>query len=192
MKTCTRCKKSLDFSMFNKKKSQPDGYFYYCKSCVRDRNNSKEGLVSKLYNNQVQRSKKRGHSKPEYTRDELYSWIVSQDNFNTLYDNWVKSGYLKNLVPSIDRLDDKLGYSISNIQLITWQENDTKGRQSQRDGCNSKCRIVNQLTLDGEFIAQFHSKNEACRQTGIHNIESVCSGRLPHAGGYKWEYLNEQ
>ena len=47
---------------------------------------------------------------------------------------------------------------------------------------------VIQLTLDGEYVAEFESMNEAERQTGINhrNISMVCSGRRNTAGGYKW------
>ena len=33
MKTCTKCKQNLSKSLFNKKKTNKDGYAYTCKSC---------------------------------------------------------------------------------------------------------------------------------------------------------------
>lgn len=52
---------------------------------------------------------------------------------------------------------------------------------------------VVQLSTDGEVIAIFPSQIEAKRQTGIDNrdICKCCQGKRPHAGHYRWKYLNE-
>ncbi len=51
-------------------------------------------------------------------------------------------------------------------------------------------KSVNQLTLDGEFVAEFKSLSEAGRQTGIdfRSISAVLNGKQKTTKGYKWEY----
>ena len=45
---------------------------------------------------------------------------------------------------------------------------------------------VVQLSLDGEFIAEYPSVKEAERITGITNISNCCRGYYQSAGGFKW------
>ena len=82
-----------------------------------------DGLISRIYYSQKGSSKRREHNPPTYSKEQLHVWMTSQVNFNNLYINWVASGYKKDLVPSVDRLDDYKGYSFDNIQLMTWREN---------------------------------------------------------------------
>ena len=46
--------------------------------------------------------------------------------------------------------------------------------------------------MDGQLIATFKSLKEAVEKTGVNqgNLSSVCSGKKPKAGGFKWEYVN--
>ena len=75
-------------------------------------------------------------------------------------------------VPSVDRIDDNIGYTISNIQLMTWGENDKKAHDDMRDGKligGNKNKPVLQFTKDGKFIAEYISQNEASRQNEINS-----------------------
>ena len=45
---------------------------------------------------------------------------------------------------------------------------------------------VIQLSLDGEFIAEYPSMKEAERITGVKNISNCCRGYYQSAGGFKW------
>ena len=50
-----------------------------------------------------------------------------------------------------------------------------------------------QLTLEGEFVAEWPSSAEAGRQLNISykNINAVCRGVRRSAGGYLWKYISE-
>lgn len=50
---------------------------------------------------------------------------------------------------------------------------------------------VRQLTMDGEFVAEYPSIAEAGRAFGVKkpDIGKVCRGILPHWKGYRWEFV---
>lgn len=61
-------------------------------------------------------------------------------------------------------------------------------RRKMREGQRTPIR---QLTLDGEFVAEYPSPTIAQEKTGINSsyIVKVCRGKRPAANGYKWEYV---
>lgn len=168
---------------------------------------TKKGKVYQLYQAQKQSSIARGYTKPNYSQEELYNWVMSQDIWHELFAAWETSGYLKNLSPSIDRIDDYISYTLENIRIVTWEENDTKGKHYQIIGkTNKNSKAVDQFTLDGKFIARYFSQQEAMRKTGIcsDRISKVCLGQrilkyinskgIPKystpksAGGFIWKF----
>lgn len=64
---------------------------------------------------------------------------------------------------------------------------ETRNKISKSNG-----KPVIQYSINGEFIAKYHSLNEAERQTGIkhESISACCRGKRQTAGGYKWAYLD--
>lgn len=171
---------------------------------------TKNRLISVIYYNQVSHSKTRGHKKPSYTKDELIDWVNSQVHFNKLYNDWVNSGFKRKLVPSIDRKDNNLGYTFSNIKLVTFGINEERSHREHKEAklifdnkkvkqfeCIRGKRIGNRgatpLTK-GKFIKEYISISEASRQLNINlkNISSVCLGKRRHAGGFMWEFKNKE
>ena len=152
---------------------------------------TKKGVITRIYISQKSRSKLRGHDLPSYSKKELYEWMYSQKLFHELFDTWKLSNYNKMNKPSIDRIDDSIGYTMGNIQLMTWQENINKSCKDRLTGIdNRNNKSINQYTEDMKFIATFYSMQEACRQTGVacQNISATCRGKLHKAGGYIWKY----
>ena len=127
MKKCTICGIEKPLSEYTPRKDRPCGYDGRCKECNRKRGekirHTKNGLVSLIIRSQRKASKARGHEMPTYTLDELKSWVFSQPNFETLFNEWVASGFNRWKKPSIDRIDEKLSYNFRNIRLVTWREN---------------------------------------------------------------------
>lgn len=162
---------------------------------------SKEGKLAHMYQQHKQRSSKKGWPQPTYTQEELFAWGMALPHYHSLFNTWVSSGYARELSPSIDRLDDYLPYSLDNIRMVAWEENNHKGSYWQVIGKNTKnCLAVDQLTLDGQFIQRFHSCMAASRALNIDDskIGIVCRG-LPikkgnrystpqTAGGYRWRF----
>lgn len=153
---------------------------------------TKKGIISRMYHNQVKNSKKRGYELPSYTKEEFKTWINNQSNFDIIYDIWVENNYNKDFTPSIDRLDDYKPYSFNNIQLLTWKENNEKGKQDRKNGINNKLsKEVVQLNLEGIIVQIFPSVAIAAKTIGLKsytNIADCCRGERKTAGGFKWKF----
>lgn len=206
MKYCPKCALTLPLDMFDAQATGKLGKRSDCKECRKKYVRTKQGVAKTLYTYQKSKSKMRGYALPSYSEAELFAWLMNQPKFHTLYDTWVASGYLTNLKPSVDRIDDYYSYTIPNIQVMTWGENSTKAYQDQMNGNNNKkSEAVDMLTLDGLFIERFYSVSAAARRfNGIpSNIIGVINKRttrkkladgsyrtwIPEtAYGHKWRY----
>ena len=131
-KICTSCKQFKKESCFGYSSCHKDGLRYVCKICDNTRrriyNRTEKGLINRIFAGQLNASKKRGHLPPSYSKEEFLVWILSQKKFHDMYSEWKQLDYPKSHSPSVDRKDDCLGYTIDNIQLMTWIENDYKWR----------------------------------------------------------------
>ncbi len=198
-KTCRICKESKKLNEFSLASGNLGGYNHRCKRCVADHAKiyykTLPGLITHIYNNEKQASRDRGHVAPRYTKKELISWLYKQ-NIQRQYTLWENSGYLKDLRPSIDRLNSTQPYTMRNIRLVTWKENNDAA-YSERKSCKrvtAQCRSIHQLDETGNIINTFKSIALASRETGIQrtNINAACSGKITHkAGGYYWKYKDK-
>ena len=129
MKVCTNCGISKETYNFAKDTSKKDNLYNKCKECqsklFTQYTRTKLGLIKKMYRSQVKNSILRGHLPPEYSLDELIEELLSSKLFNRLYTEWVQSNYKRHLIPSIDRISDTAGYTRKNVQLMTWENNNT-------------------------------------------------------------------
>lgn len=204
MKICKECNELLPLTKFGKKSSNKDGYKAVCHVCYRDINNeykrSKTGLPTRIFNNQKVNSKRRNMAAPSYSVKELREWLLKQKNFEVLYEAWRNSGFDRELVPSCDRIDDNLPYTLENITLTTGEKNKQKAHQMVRDNklknptlLNGGHRPVEKWTKDGsELLKTYPSQAEAVRQNpSIHqaNIQKVCAGKIKSTGGFHWKYV---
>lgn len=114
---------------FRKDISKYDGLANVCIDCENKRMRSKSGLLRRIYNRQTKSSIDRGHELQSYTLQDLYDRYLESYKFIRLYKNWVKSDYNKNCTPSLDRIDPDKSYTLDNIQIMTWQENNIKGHK---------------------------------------------------------------
>lgn len=131
---------------------------------------------------------------PDYTRDELVNWAMSQQLFHDIYDGWVKSGFEKMKVPSFDRINDYEPYSLDNIVIKTWMENKEKWHDDSKSGKSNKLgKPVVQLDINGVFINEFHSLRFAAKEVNgqsIH-ISRCCRGKQNTSYGFLWKYKSE-
>lgn len=196
-KPCKRCGVVKPLDAFSAAPSNKDGHINTCKPCVVVRNReywrTAVGRISNIYASQGSSSKERQHPPPTYSRQELTAWAI-QNGLDNLMVPWVASGYKQKLAPSVDRLDPNKGYSLGNIRLVTWAENNSKA-YGDRKSClhvTTQCRKIRQLTLDGVLVREFASISAAARETKLCRtaINYVCKGTYvaPHLGGFLWEY----
>lgn len=196
-KRCKRCEEIKSFDLFSVSRSNKGGYNTLCKQCVCLRNKeywrTPAGRVSQIYAIQVQTSKQRGHAAPAYDRKTLTTWAYTQ-GLDVLMNAWVDSGYDKQLIPSVDRRDPNQRYSLTNIRLVTWAENNDKAYED-RKACihiTKQNKRVEQLSVEGKHLAYYDSIANAARATGAvrTNINAMCAGKtsLKSVGGFVWRY----
>lgn len=99
----------------------------YKKFFLSERKIDLKYFVMKMYHLMSDRTqgfqKSRAFSKPICTRQEFYNFALSNSNLKTLFDNWIKNGYQKMEVPSVDRIKNNKGYTLENIQFLTLGDN---------------------------------------------------------------------
>lgn len=198
-KVCNTCHVGKNVAEFYKDRRKRDGVDNRCKACDKiicdAYAKTPEGVATKIYGHQKFGSKKRGHDMPEYSKAEFQTWLFQQPNWSSLFEVWVSSGYNSNFKPSVDRIEDDLGYSFENIQLMTWRENNDKKLRDQRSGklrAGGSLRPILQLSLSRKLIQRHISVSAAARETGIsrQNIKSVANGITKHAGGFVWGFCD--
>lgn len=57
------------------------------------------------------------------SKQEFLDFTLNDPDFNRIYKAWVKSGKDNKLTPSIDRIDSRFGYTLSNMEWVTLSEN---------------------------------------------------------------------
>ena len=154
---------------------------------------TKKGLIANIYSNQLSRKNK----EVCYTLEELREWVHKQQNFEELYLDWINSGYKKEKIPSVDRIDNNKGYFFDNIQLMTWEDNNKKARNDIRNNTLKHSGLLNgghkkviQYDLLGNKIDEFISVSEASRVLNIRQnmISRVCRGERNKTNGFVFKY----
>lgn len=196
---CTKCHTDKPIEEFPKDKSNKRGYKAFCKDCAYAMTKrwarSEAGVITHTWHHQVRHSITRGHDAPEYTREQLTEWMLNHPKFSRLYAEWVDSGFDRDLKPSVDRLDNRYGYSFDNIRLVTFREN---YRQFQKDKVSGKersdCKPIQKLTKEGEVVGEYHSVAEALRQHGKSaknaRISACLTGQRKYYLHHQWRYKN--
>lgn len=193
-KYCTTCKILKPLSNFCVNKSGPDGHQTKCRACRYKYallyKRTRKGLITAIYGSQLYSARKRKHPTPEYSLKELRIWVFGQSGFEQFFDDWVSSGYEKYKRPSCDRLNNSISYTLDNLRLVTWRDNEWQGHEDRRNSINSPQSIsVAQISLDGRVINIFPSYGYASRETKVDNgnISYCCRGIRKTAGGFRWK-----
>lgn len=196
-KRCSKCKKEKQLSEFYKDKAQTSGLRPDCKECVRLGDRTKIGRIRQIYNGQRSHRKFKGLDLPTYNFNEFKEWVLSQDVYHNIYDKWVESGYKKSESPSVDRINNHIGYTIKNIQIMTWADNFKKSNVDIRRGDiitknlwgGGNRSIIGKNLKTGE-VRDFISLSEAKRELGVQtgNVAKVLKGQRPHTLNWSFKY----
>jgi len=146
---------------------------------------------SRMYSRQLLNSKKRGHPSPDYTRDELIEWLKIQPNVDNIWNKYINSGRDRKFAPSIDRIDDNLPYTLSNIQLMTFEQNVSKAGESMKTGLKkTRHKAVACYHLDGTHHRDFISMEEAAREMNADpaNIRLCALGKYNTCKGFTYKF----
>lgn len=154
---------------------------------------TKLGLISSIYTEQKNSSKERKHSLPNYTKEELVDWFFIQDSFNKLFEDWVASGFNKWDRPSVDRISNQLPYTLDNIQLTTFKENNDRSHIDASNGEFQELCSVDCFDLSSAFICTYKSIAEAARCTGltIGAIHNACNKPNRAATKFLFKYSKD-
>lgn len=165
MKTCIACLRSKPLSEFSKHSGFSDGRRSTCKQCYNiEQKSDPYRFFRKIYATQKASSTKRGHPPPAYSLDDLITWADSQPHIPALWDAYQSAGHPKRLAPSVDRIDSSLPYSLSNLELVTWEENDRRGSQDTKLGAKiTQHKAVSAFNPDGSLHKTYCSLHEAAR-----------------------------
>ena len=194
---CSKCSTSKDLGEFPKNKNKSLGHGHTCRVCtnleIDKYNKSMDGVITAIFNGQKRSSRYRKMPLPQYSKKEFKEWVTSQDTFISMYKAWVDSEYLKDMKPSVDRINDYESYTMDNIQLMTWKENRDKLHQDKVNGTNNKQSKAVVATIKGTTTSrEFYSIAEACRVLGVDakNVTYCCQNKPKYksSGGYTWKY----
>ena len=166
----------------------------------KERSRSKGVVPLNIYSRQKAASKKRGHSQPSYSKKWLVNWMLSNPEYHRMYDIWELSGYDRDLVPTVDRIDDSIGYTEYNIQLLDWKSNRAKGHIERTIGNQNTSqgkisRPISAIRIIDNKKFEFKSITEASRATGSSkgNIDMCLSdsySRKKSKGFSNWRYID--
>lgn len=106
---------------------------------------TKNGFLMRLYRNMQSRidgvQKQKFHlyeGKTLIEREVFYNWAKNNATFHSLFDAYEKSNYDRKLAPSVDRINSKFGYDLSNMEFITHSENSRRGAMSKKNILNNE------------------------------------------------------
>lgn len=146
-------------------------------------------FMTRTFSSMRHKSKRRGHEMPKFSKNEFVEWLYTQD-IEIKWKKYIDSGYNNHLRPSVDRIDDYVGYEFENMQVITWRENHIKGINSIKHHERSKNQHLTKpcflYTKSGEFVAAFENYKKASIHIGCHHasISRAVTGKRKTLKGY--------
>jgi hypothetical protein len=160
-KLCTSCKQYLPKNNFAINITSYDKLFIHCNSCALKHSRTINSKINSIYRRQRKSSIKREHILPIYSLEWFTEWCLNNKIFITLFNNWVNSGYNTDLAPSVDRVNNEIGYTETNIQVMTWKEN------YEKEYVNRNKPISMYSIIDNSLIHTFENMAEAAKAINI-------------------------
>jgi hypothetical protein len=124
-----------------------------------------------------------------FTLKEFKDRYLEDPRFNRLHQEWIRKGRPRSLVPSLDRINSKKGYTFENTHMLTWEEN----RFKQTLDTRFTRRAVLQI-LDGKVIKRYRSQRDVVKDLGVSqwNLSTALNGGRHKVGGYMFQYEDDQ
>ena len=97
-----------------------------------------KGFLMRMYRNMKSRvtgvQKKKFHlyyGLPIMLKKEFYEWALNSWDFKILFQNWAANGFKPRETPSINRINNKKGYTKENCEFVTHSANSYLGSLSR-------------------------------------------------------------
>ncbi len=162
-------------------------------SGVKMANMKIEEFISRTYSSMKSRSKRSGNPMPTFSKDELHKWLYD-NNLQAKWISYLESGCNQDKRPSVDRIDDYGIYEFSNMQLITWKENNVKGVNSKKhhSGCINAWNKKPIIASNNIETLYFDSVTECAKYLNvlISSVSRVLSGKRKSIKRFKIKYNN--
>lgn len=68
-------------------------------------------------------------------RGPFLVWATADERYSKLFYIWKEKGFPRKLAPSIDRIDNKRGYELDNLQWLTREDNGRKAAIGYHHEC---------------------------------------------------------
>jgi hypothetical protein len=146
LKKCTKCKKLLPKKQFYNHAKGKDGLMSWCKKCDKKRGEAtskkrkltywhsrknKPTIFLQTLHDKMKFRVTSGkyptyYGKPICSKKEFINFATNDNKFNKLWKEWIALNYQKEKTPSIDRISNDGGYTLDNMQFLTFRENTLK------------------------------------------------------------------
>jgi hypothetical protein len=115
------------------------------------------------------------------TKYEFINRFINDINFLKQYKKWQRSGFKRKTSPSIDRINNKKGYTVDNLQTLSHAENSSKDK---------KKKII--ITRDGKLIKRIESQIKTAKFFNLSpaQICNILNGKAKNNTGYGIERDN--
>ena len=171
---CNRCG-TTDESIIGYDKARHNDRALNCKPCANELKSglvqTPYGLIGKIRNMEVFNSKTRGHAAPKHSTQELYQWALNNKLMH-YFNIWKVKGYPKYYRPSIDRINSDEPYTLSNMRLMTWRNNQHLGFMDKSVGYKLQ-------HLDTKEVTMVTTKEQAM------DILHIRRNQIPNSGELK-------
>lgn len=125
MKTCSKCKEEKPFSDFSKNRSRKDGFYYYCKACVKE---SFKSYYKKNKETIIERQRKYRQENKDLIRERHRKY--RQENKDLIRE--LEHKYYKNLPAGVYKITNTIngkiyvGESVSYPRRLTGHKSHLK------------------------------------------------------------------
>lgn len=145
-----------------------------------------KGVLTNLYSKMKERAKNKEIEMPDFDLKTFHEMFLEDKKFLRLFNEWEKSNYAKAKKPSIDRINNKIGYIKSNIHIVSWSENRFKQSMERR---SRKGKVVQ--ILNNKIVKVWNSQREIWKNLNLQQsmLSMALNGKYETAYGYKWIYL---
>jgi len=142
---------------------------------VKEYQKTKIGKATKIMNDCKRSDKRYNRGECDLTAEWIVENIFSKPCVHCGESDWRKIG--------CNRLDNSKPHTKDNVEPCCWKCNDKLAHDSRR-------KVIQQFSLNGEFIKEWEYANQAANVMGCSNssIADCCRGKIKTCKGYRWSY----